>query len=64
MKPNPAVLQLVNVDAGDFSRDGQLTAVTIRRRAGQPPSPPNDLQNATVSGQGILCTSPSKPRCR
>ncbi len=59
MKFNPAVLQLVNVDAGDFlSRDGQLTAVTHRDDgAGLVAIATERPPNATgVSGQGSLCT--------
>jgi len=59
MKFNPAVLQLVNVDSGDFlSRDGQVTSISHRDDGNglvaiateRPP-------NATgVSGQGSVCT--------
>jgi general secretion pathway protein D len=56
---NPAVLQLVNVDSGEFlSRDGQPVALVHRDEgnglvsisAERPP------QTAGVSGQGSLCT--------
>jgi general secretion pathway protein D len=59
VKFNPAVLQLVNVDSGDFlSRDGQLVSISHRDDGNglvaiateRPP-------NATgVSGQGSICT--------
>jgi len=56
---NPAVLQLVNVDAGEMmGRDGQAVAVVHRDdgaglatiTASRPPNVPG------VSGQGVLCT--------
>jgi general secretion pathway protein D len=58
LKFNPAVLQLVNVDSGDFlSRDGQTTSLVHREDNGlaaistsRPPSAPG------VNGQGSLCT--------
>jgi len=58
VKFNPAVLQLVNVDSGDFlSRDGQTTSLVHREDNGlaaistsRPPSAPG------VNGQGSLCT--------
>jgi general secretion pathway protein D len=59
MKFNPAVLQLVNVDAGDFlSRDGQVTAITHRDDgAGLVAIATERPPNATgVSGQGSICT--------
>jgi general secretion pathway protein D len=59
MKFNPAVLQLVNVDGGDFlGRDGQLTSISHRDDgaglvAVAAERPPN---SAGVSGQGSVCT--------
>ena len=59
MKFNPAVLQLVNVDSGDFlSRDGQVTSLVHRDDGNglvaiSTDRPPNA---AGVSGQGSLCT--------
>ena len=58
LKFNPAVLQLVNVDSGDFlSRDGQLASLVHREDNGlvaiSSSRPPNA---AGVSGQGSLCT--------
>jgi general secretion pathway protein D len=58
MKFNPAVLQLVNVDSGDFlSRDGQLASLVHREDNGlvaiSTTRPPNA---AGVNGQGSLCT--------
>jgi general secretion pathway protein D len=59
MKFNPAVLQLVNVDSGDFlSRDGQLVSISHRDDGAglvaiAAERPPNA---AGVSGQGSLCT--------
>jgi general secretion pathway protein D len=58
MKFNPAVLQLVNVDSGDFlGRDGQTTSLVHREDNGvvaistsRPPNAPG------VTGQGNLCT--------
>ena len=56
---NSAVLQLVNVDSGDFlSRDGQVVSITHRDDgkglvAIATERPPN---TAGVSGQGSLCT--------
>ena len=56
---NPNVLQLVNVDAGDFlSRDGQAVAVVHRDEGNglvtiSASRPPNV---AGVNGQGSLCT--------
>ena len=58
LKFNPAVLQLVNVDSGDYlSRDGQLASLVHREDNGlvaisssRPPNAPG------VSGQGSLCT--------
>jgi len=56
---NPAVLQLVNVDAGDFlSRDSQPVAIVHRDEGNglvtiSAERPPNA---AGVSGQGSLCT--------
>jgi general secretion pathway protein D len=58
LKFNPAVLQLVNVDSGDYlSRDGQLASLVHREdnglvaiSASRPPNAPG------VSGQGSLCT--------
>ena len=59
MKFNPAVLQLVNVDAGDFlSRDGQLTSIshrddgagTVAIASERPPNTPG------ITGQGSVCT--------
>jgi general secretion pathway protein D len=56
---NPAVLQLVNVDAGDFlGRDGQAVALVHRDEGNglvtiSSERPPNV---AGVSGQGTLCT--------
>jgi general secretion pathway protein D len=59
MQFNPAVLQLVNVDAGNFlSRDGQAVALVHRDEGNglvtiSSERPPN---TAGVSGQGGLCT--------
>jgi general secretion pathway protein D len=58
LKFNPAVLQLVNVDSGEFlSRDGQLVSLVHREDSGlvavSTSRPPNA---AGVSGQGSLCT--------
>jgi general secretion pathway protein D len=59
MQFNPAVLQLVNVDAGDFlGRDGQAVALVHRDEGNglvtiSSERPPNV---AGVSGQGTLCT--------
>jgi general secretion pathway protein D len=59
MKFNPAVLQLVNVDSGDFlSRDGQLVSLSHRDDGAglvaiAAERPPNA---AGVSGQGSICT--------
>jgi general secretion pathway protein D len=59
MKFNPAVLQLVNVDAGEFlSRDGQVTSISHRDDGAglvaiATERPPNA---AGVNGQGSLCT--------
>jgi general secretion pathway protein D len=59
MKFDPAVLQLVNVDSGDFlSRDGQLVSISHRDDgkglvAVAAERPPN---SAGVSGQGSVCT--------
>ncbi len=59
MKFNPAVLQLVNVDSGDFlSRDGQLTSISHRDDGAglvaiATERPPN---SAGVNGQGSICT--------
>ncbi len=59
LKFNPAVLQLVNVDSGDFlGRDGQLTSISHRDDgaglvAVAAERPPN---SAGVSGQGSVCT--------
>jgi general secretion pathway protein D len=59
MKFNPAVLQLVNVDSGDFlSRDGQLTSISHRDDGAglvaiATERPPN---TAGVNGQGSICT--------
>jgi general secretion pathway protein D len=59
MKFNPAVLQLVNVDSGDFlSRDGQLVSISHRDDGSglvaiATERPPNA---AGVSGQGSICT--------
>ncbi len=56
---NPAVLQLVNVDSGDFlSRDGQLVSIVHRDDGNglvtiSTSRPPNV---AGVSGQGSVCT--------
>jgi general secretion pathway protein D len=55
---NPATLQLVNVDAGDFlGRDGQAVALAHRDDNGlvsiSSERPP---KTAGVSGQGTLCT--------
>jgi general secretion pathway protein D len=56
---NSAVLQLVNVDSGDFlGRDGQVVSITHRDDgkglvAIATERPPN---TAGVSGQGSLCT--------
>jgi general secretion pathway protein D len=56
---NPAVLQLVNVDSGDFlSRDGQVTSISHRDDGAglvaiATERPPNA---AGVSGQGSICT--------
>jgi general secretion pathway protein D len=55
---NPAVLQLVNVDSGEYlSRDGQLSSLVHREDKGlvaiSTTRPPN---TAGVSGQGSLCT--------
>jgi general secretion pathway protein D len=58
MKFNPAVLQLVNVDSGDYlSRDGQTVSLVHREDNGlvaistsRPPNAPG------VTGQGSLCT--------
>jgi general secretion pathway protein D len=55
---NPAVLELVNVDAGDFlGRDGQAVALAHRVDNGlvsiSSERPP---KTAGVSGQGTLCT--------
>jgi general secretion pathway protein D len=56
---NPAVLQLVNVDAGDFlGRDGQAVALVHRDEGNglvtiSSERPPNAVG---VSGQGNLCT--------
>ena len=56
---NPAVLQLVNVDAGDFlSRDGQAVAI-VQREVGNglvtvsTSRPPNATG---ITGQGSICT--------
>ncbi len=59
MKFNPAVLQLVNVDSGEFlSRDGQVTSLSHRDDgAGLVAIATERPPNATgVSGQGSLCT--------
>jgi general secretion pathway protein D len=59
MKFNPAVLQLVNVDSGDFlSRDGQLVSLSHRDDgAGLVAIAAERPPNATgVSGQGSICT--------
>jgi general secretion pathway protein D len=59
MKFNPAVLQLVNVDSGDFlSRDGQLVSISHRDDGNglvaiAAERPPN---SAGVTGQGSICT--------
>jgi general secretion pathway protein D len=59
MQFNPAVLQLVNVDAGNFlSRDGQAVALVHRDEGNglvtiSSERPPN---TAGVTGQGGLCT--------
>jgi general secretion pathway protein D len=59
MKFNPAILQLVNVDSGEFlSRDGQVTSLSHRDDGAglvaiATERPPNA---AGVSGQGSLCT--------
>ena len=59
MKFNPAVLQLVNVDSGDFlSRDGQLVSISHRDDGAglvaiATERPPNA---AGVNGGGSLCT--------
>jgi general secretion pathway protein D len=59
MKFNPAVLQLVNVDSGDFlSRDGQVVSMSHRDDGAglvaiATERPPNA---AGVTGQGSLCT--------
>jgi general secretion pathway protein D len=56
---NPAVLQLVNVDSGDFlSRDGQVTSISHRDDGAglvaiATERPPN---TAGVNGQGSICT--------
>jgi general secretion pathway protein D len=56
---NPAVLQLVNVDAGDFlSRDGQAVAIVHRDEGNglvtiSSSRPPNV---AGISGQGSVAT--------
>jgi general secretion pathway protein D len=58
MKFNPAVLQLVNVDTGDFlSRDGQTTSLVHREDNGLVAISTNRPPNAPgVTGQGNLCT--------
>ena len=59
MKFNPAVLQLVNVDSGNFlSRDGQLVSISHRDDgAGLVAIATERPPNATgVSGQGSICT--------
>ncbi len=59
LKFNQAVLQLVNVDSGDFlGRDGQVVSITHRDDGNglvaiATERPPN---TAGVSGQGSLCT--------
>jgi general secretion pathway protein D len=59
VKFNPAVLQLVNVDSGDFlSRDGQLVSISHRDDGAglvaiAAERPPNAKG---VSGQGSICT--------
>ncbi len=59
MKFDPAVLQLVNVDSGDFlSRDGQVTSISHRDDGAglvaiATERPPN---TAGVNGQGSICT--------
>jgi general secretion pathway protein D len=59
MQFNPAVLQLVNVDAGDFlARDGQPVSIAHRDDEHgivtiSSQRPPN---TAGISGQGTLCT--------
>jgi general secretion pathway protein D len=59
MQFNPAVLQLVNVDAGDFlARDGQPVSIAHRDDDHglvtiSSQRPPN---TAGISGQGSLCT--------
>ena len=59
VKFNPAVLQLVNVDSGDFlSRDGQVTSISHRDDGAglvaiATERPPN---TAGVNGQGSICT--------
>jgi general secretion pathway protein D len=59
LKFNPAVLQLVNVDSGDFfTRDGQLVSISHRDDGNglvaiAAERPPN---SSGVSGQGGLCT--------
>jgi general secretion pathway protein D len=58
LKFNPAVLQLVNVDSGEYlSRDGQVSSLVHREDNGlvaiSTTRPPN---TAGVSGQGSLCT--------
>ena len=56
---NPAVLQLVNVDAGDFlGRDGQAASIAHRDDGHglvtiSTTRPPN---TTGISGQGSLCT--------
>jgi general secretion pathway protein D len=57
MKFNPAVLQLVNVDTGDFlSRDGQTTSLVHREDDGLVAISTNRPPNAPgVTGQGSLC---------
>ncbi len=58
MKFNPAVLQLVNVDSGDFlSHDGQTTSLVHREDNGLVAISTSRPPNASgVSGQGSLCT--------
>jgi general secretion pathway protein D len=59
VKFDPAVLQLVNVDSGDFlSRDGQVTSISHRDDGAglvaiATERPPN---TAGVNGQGSICT--------
>ena len=63
MKFNPAVLQLVNVDSGDFlSRDGQPSPSCTAKTTASSPSPPLVLRTPPASpGREVSAPSPSRP---